>query len=289
MDEQEPGRMSNVVNVEQAAAWDGDEGEDWARDWERYDRAAAGYHRRLFEAAALGPSERVLDVGCGNGQVTRDAARAAPEGSAHGVDLSSRMIEVARRLATAEGLTNATFEQADAQVHPFDAAAYDVVLSRFGAMFFGNPVAAFTNLAAATRPGGRLAMVAWRAVADNEWLQCIFGALAAGRDLPAPPPGNPGPFGLADPDRTRATLTAAGFEAVELTAVDEQFWAGVDGDDAFGFLRTTGIARGMTQDLDDAQRARALDALHATMVDHDTGQGVLFGSGSWLITARRPG
>ncbi len=281
--------LSKVVNIEQAAAWDGDEGEDWARDWERYDRAVAGYHRRLLEAAAVGPSERVLDVGCGNGQVTRDAARAAPDGSARGVDLSSRMIEVARRLASAEGLTNVIFEQADAQAQPFDAAAYDVVLSRFGTMFFGDPVAAFTNLAAATRPGGRLVMVAWRGVADNEWLQCIFGALAAGRDLPVPRPGTPGPFGLADAELTGKVLTSAGFEAVELTAADEGFWAGADGDDAFGFFRGTGIVRGMTQGLDEDQRARALDALHATMVDHDTGEGVLFRSGSWLITARPPG
>jgi hypothetical protein len=156
-------------------------------------------------------------------------------------------------------------------------------------MFFGDPVAAFTNLAAASRPGGRLAMVAWRGPADNEWLQCIFGALAAGRDLPAPVPGTPGPFGLADPDRARTIMTSAGFESVEVTAVDEPFWIGADSDDASGFFRGTGIVRGMTNGLDDEQRARALDALHATMVDHDTGEGVLFGSGAWLITGRRPG
>lgn len=279
---------SAVVNVEMAAAWDGDEGDDWARDWERYDRAVLGYHRILLDTAAVGTADRVLDVGCGTGETTRDAARTAVDGSALGVDLSSRMIDRARELADKEGVANAYFEQADAQAHPFESEAYDVALSRFGTMFFADPVAAFANIGIAIRPGGRIVLIAWRGVGDNEWLQCVFGALAVGRDLPVPPVGAPGPFGQADPDQTRTTLTNAGFEAIELTPVDQPFWLGADGEDAFGFFKTTGIVRGMTQGLDDAQRARALDGLRATMVEHDTGDGVLFGSGAWLISAHRP-
>jgi len=279
---------NTIPNAEMAAAWDGDEGEEWARDWQRYDRAVRGYHDVLLDAAAVRPTDHVLDIGCGNGESTRQAARAAADGTAVGVDLSSRMIERARELASAEGLTNLRFEVADAQVRPFEAGVYDVALSRFGTMFFADPVAAFTNIGAALRPGGRLVMVAWRGVADNEWLRCVFNALAVGRDLPIPPPGAPGPFGLADPDRSRAALLAAGFEAVELTPVDEPFWLGVDGGDAYRFFRTTGIVRGMTHDLDDTQRAQALDALEATMAEHDTDDGVLFESGAWLIAARRP-
>jgi SAM-dependent methyltransferase len=277
-----------LANVQMAAAWDGDEGEDWARDWERYDRAVRLHHQALLDAAAVGTAERVLDVGCGNGQSTRDAARAAAQGSALGVDLSSRMIARARELALAEGLGNAHFEQADAQVHTFDTAAYDVAVSRFGGMFFADPVAAFTNIGTAIRPGGRLVMVAWRPLADNEWLQCFFAALALGRDLPAPPPGAPGPFGLADPLANEAALAGAGFEAIEHTPVDAPVWLGADAEDAFAYFRTTGIVRGMTKDLDDAQRAQALDGLRAAMVAHDSGDGVRFGSGAWLITARRP-
>lgn len=148
-----------IANVEMAAAWDGDEGEEWARDWERYDRAVLDHHGALFDAATIGDDERVLDIGCGNGQSTRDAARAAGNGSAIGVDLSSRMVERARELAKLEGVTNVTFERVDAQVHPFDAAAYDVVISRFGAMFFADPASAFANIGAGLRPGGRLVMV----------------------------------------------------------------------------------------------------------------------------------
>lgn len=279
---------SAVVNVEMAAAWDGDEGEDWARDWARYDRSVRGYNRLLLDRSEVGRGDRVLDVGCGNGESTRDAARAAVDGSVLGVDLSSRMVARARELAAADALANVGFECADAQVHPFGAAAYDVVLSRFGTMFFADPTAAFANIGAAMRPGARLVMVVWRSVDDNEWLQCVFAALAQSRELPVPPAGAPGPFGLAHPATTRATLDAAGFDAVELEPVDQPLWLGTDGDDAFGFFRGTGIVRGMTSDLDDAQRGRALDALRATMADHDTGDGVYFGSGAWLISGRRP-
>lgn len=281
--------VTEVANVEQAAAWDGDEGEDWARDWERYDRAVVGHQRRLHEAAAIAAGEQVLDVGCGNGESTRAAARATGHGAALGVDLSSRMLQRARELAVAEGLTNVRFEQADAQVHAFPDAAYDVVLSRFGAMFFTDAVAAFRNIGRATRPLGRLVMVAWRGLDDNEWLREILSALAVGRDMPGPQPGAPGPLGLADPDHTRSTLAAAGFNAIDFEAADEPFWAGADGEDAYAWMRATGVTRGMTQGLDDRDRARAFDALRATMVSHETRGGVIFGSGTWIISARRPG
>lgn len=277
-----------IANRDMAEAWDGDEGEEWARDWQRYDRAARGYHRRLLEAAAFSDGDRVLDVGCGNGESTRAAAKASGSGWAVGVDLSSQMLERARSLAALEQITNITFEQADAQVHPFEPDAFDLAISRFGAMFFAEPVAAFANIGAALRPGGRLVLVAWRGVEDNEWLRSIFAALAVGRDLPMPPAGAPGPFGLADPGLTTSRLQDAGYDDVELVPCDERFWLGADTDDAFGHFATTGIVRGMTQGLDDTDRATALDALKQTMAAHDTGQGVTFDSGAWLITATRP-
>ena len=276
-----------VVNVEMAAAWDGDEGDDWARDWRRYDRAVQAHHRVLLDACGIGRTDRVLDVGCGTGETARDAAWAAADGEVLGVDLSSRMIDRARQLARSDGLGHVHFERADAQVHPFEPASYDLALSRFGTMFFADQAAAFANIATAIRPGGRLVMIGWRRAADNEWLRCVLDAVALGRELPVHPPGAPGPFGLADPGLTGAALEAAGFEAVDFTPVDLPFWVGVDGEDAFGYFRETGIVRGMTQDLDDWQHGRALDALHATMVEHDTGDGVQFGSGAWLVTARK--
>jgi SAM-dependent methyltransferase len=113
-------------------------------------------------------TDRILDIGCRTGQTTRDAARAAVEGSALAVDLSSEMIALARRLAAAEGVANARFEQADVQIHPFAPAAFDVAIPRTGAMFFGDPVAAFRNIAGALRPSCRLALMAWQELARNE-------------------------------------------------------------------------------------------------------------------------
>lgn len=276
-----------IANTEMAAAWDGDEGAEWARDWPRYDRAVAGHHGRLMAAAAIGPADRVLDVGCGNGQTSRACARLASAGGVLGVDLSSSMLARARQLAGAEGLTNVNFERADAQVHPFVPAAFDVIVSRFGTMFFANPVAAFTNLARAIRPGGRITMVAWQGLAANEWLREIRASLAAGRSLPTPPAGLPGPFAQADPDQVHSVLSGAGLDDVALQSVEEPFWIGADTDDAFAFMSTGGLARGLLQDLDEPTRRRALDTLRATLERYAGPDGVVLGSAAWLISARR--
>lgn len=275
-----------IANTQMAAAWDGDEGSEWARDWTRYDRAVAGYQRRLMIAAAIGAGERVLDIGCGNGEASRAAAAAG--GSVLGVDLSSAMLDRARALAAADGLAAVRFEQADAQVHPFEPAAFDVAISRFGTMFFADAVTAFANVAGALRPGGRLVMVAWRGPDDNEWLREIRGALDAGRGLPAPPAGTPGPFAQADADDVHAVLSAAGLCEVELEPTEEPFWIGTEVEDAFTFMSTGGLARGMLQDLDDAGRRRALAALRATIAAHAGKDGVVFESAAWIISARRP-
>src|SRR6266508_3424163 len=139
----------------------------------------------------------------------------------------------------------------DAQVHPFERNAFDVVISNFGAMFFADPVAAFTNLAGAMRPGGRLGLLGWRQLSDNEWLMAIRAALIAGRDLPTTPPvGAPGPFGLADETHTRTVLGSAGLLDVVIERIDAPMRFGHDAKDAFEFLSTLGITRGLLQDLD---------------------------------------
>ena len=149
----------------------------WAENAERFDRAVASYHERFVAAAEIGRTERVLDIGCGTGQTTRDAARAAPDGTALGVDLSGPMIALARRLAGEQGVANATFEQTDAQVHPFPEQSFDVAISRTGTMFFGDQVAAFANIARAIRPGGRLSVLVWQGPEPNEWIRDLSKAL----------------------------------------------------------------------------------------------------------------
>jgi SAM-dependent methyltransferase len=272
-------------NKEQARAWDGDEGDYWTEHAPRFDRSVAHHHERLMAAAVLASGDHVLDVGCGTGQTSRDAARAVVDGSVLGIDLSARMTDLARRLAAEAGLDNVRFEQADAQVHEFPPAGFDALISRTGTMFFADADAAFTNLARALRPGGWLTMAVWQGPAGNEWIREITGALAGGRNLPAPPPGAPGPFALADPARVTDLLTGTGFAAVDVEGADAPMWFGEDAAAAHRFV--VGLLGWMLRDLDEHTRDRALDALHATLAAHETGDGVLFGSAVWIVRARR--
>ena len=278
---------ATIANAEMARAWDGDEGEDWARDWEYYDRSTRDYQAALDQAAAIESGHRVLDIGCGNGESTRIAARAADRGSALGIDLSTKMLERARALAAAEGISNANFVRGDAQVHPFESNVFDVAISRFGGMFFADRAAAMSNVARAIKHGGRIVMIGWQELGKNEWLQEIRAALSVGRDLPAPQAGAPGPFGSADADGMRDVLGSARFEDITIESLEVPVWLGKDGEDAFRFISNTGVVRGMLQDLDEPTSAAALNALRETMSAHDTEAGVAFGSAAWLIAATR--
>ncbi len=274
-----------IANVEMAAAWDGAEGDHWAAHADRYEATAPGYWQALLRTVPIRSDQTIVDIGCGTGRSTRDLARMVPSGSVLGVDLSAKMLDLARLRAEAEGLANATFEQVDAQVHPFPEAAFDLATSVFGAMFFGDPVAAFANIRRSLRPGGGLALLAWRDLLDNEWVAGIRLALSLGRTLPLPAVGAPGPFALADRDNTARVLRQAGFVDIRFDEVDEPIRLGDDPEDAFSFVSTFGITRGLTHDLDEEGRAAALEALHASLVAHDTGDGVLFRGSAWLVTA----
>ncbi len=274
------------TNLEQARAWDGDEGAFWAAHADHFDRAVAGYHAAFVEAADIATADRVLDIGCGTGQDTRYAARAADSGWGLGVDLSRRMIEYARNAAAREGLDNVDFERADAQVHPFTDEDFDVVISRTGAMFFGDPVAAFTNIGGALRPGGRMRLLVWQGIGANEWFRELSTALAAGRHLPMPPPSAPGPFSLADPDRVRTILGDSGFANIQLEPMTAGMWFGDGPDDAERFVLD--LLGWMLQGLDDEGRERAVQDLRATLAAHSGADGVVFGSATWMIRASRP-
>lgn len=272
------GTIEHVVdpsNGEQARAWDGNEGAYWAERAEAFDRSVAAYDRALLDAAAVRPGAEVLDVGCGTGHVTRAVGRSAAPGTATGIDLSGPMIEVARAAG------GAAYVQGDAQVHPFPAGAYDLVVSRTGAMFFGDPDAAFANLRRALRPGGRLVLLVWQTAERNEWIGAVSAALT-GRAL-SPPPGAPGPFSLGEPERVRSLLGGAGFAGITVTGVREPMDFGPDAGSAYGFL--TGLLGWMVAGLDSDRRAAALAALRRDIEAHATPAGVRYGSAAWLVTA----
>jgi SAM-dependent methyltransferase len=270
-------------NADMLGAWDGKEGAFFTAHAERVDRSLASSHRRFLEAARVQADERVLDVGCGTGETTRDCARAAGNGSALGVDLSSQMLALARDIATSEGLTNIEFRHADAQIHPFEPAGFDVVVSRLGSMFFGDPVAAFTNLRRALRPGGRLTLLTWQGMADNEWLSEFRGAMANGRDIPAPPSDAPSPFALSDPERVSAILDPAGFTDISFESLHEPMCFGSTTEDVFDFVSEQ--LGWMLEDLDESGRRRALDALRTSIAAHTEEGGVFYASATWIIQA----
>ncbi|MGY0497549.1 class I SAM-dependent methyltransferase [Nocardia sp. FBN12] len=248
-----------------------------------YDAELRLHTAHFFAAARVGAGDRVLDIGCGTGQTTREAARAAVDGSAVGVDISPVMLEKARRISEDEGPSNVGFELADAQVKPFPPTAFDLCISRFGVMFFADPAAAFTNIARALRSGGRLAWLVWQGHDRNEWATVFSDVLAASIATPGR-----GPFSLADPDATEPLLTAAGFTDINFAEIDEPVYYGPDSAAAYdNLLRLTGFTAYLAA-LEPAKADRARARLREVLADHETETGVYFDSRSWLISARRP-
>lgn len=283
MSDTDTGTPVDPSNVDQLRAWDGDEGAYWAAHAEHFDRSLAAYRQPFMDAAAIERDDRVLDIGCGTGQTTRDAAGAAAAGSALGVDLSSLMVEHAARRAAEEGLRNVQFLHADAQVHPFDTGVFDVAIGRTSAMFFGDPVAAFANIGRALRSGGRLVLLTWQGPEPNEWMREIAGALSAGRGPSLPPAGAQGPFALSEPGCVTERLDAAGYTEIEIAPAHELMWFGEDPDDAQRFI--VGLMGWMLEGLDQAARSRAVEALHRRLVAHQSSDGVCFESATWTIRA----
>lgn len=273
-------------NAGQPSAWDGPTGDFWADNADRFDRGVASYRDAFLRAAAIGPDDEVLDIGCGAGQSTRDAARRASRGHAHGIDLSRRLLDVARRRAVAEGLGNLTFTRADAQLHPYAPDSIDVAISRHGVMFFADPHAAFTNIAGALRPGGRLVLLVWQPVERQEFIHQVLAALTPGRDTPLPPAHGPSPVSLGDPDRVTTLLEGAGFTDVVLDGIEQPMSFGDDPDEALDYQ--SGQHAGLIAALDPDTRALALSRLRDDLAAHHIpGRGVLYGSAAWLVHARR--
>jgi SAM-dependent methyltransferase len=250
------------------------------------DAEIAPHNERFRAAAAIQPGERVLDIGCGTGQSTIEAARAAgPDGSVLGVDLSEPMLEFARERAAREGLGHVAFAAVDAQVHQFPAERFDVCISRFGTMFFTDPDTAFGTFAQALRPGGRLVLLVWRTVDHNPWSTEVQEALQPG----VPPSWQPGgnPFSLGDPAAVERLLTSAGFTDVAFEDVHEPISYGPDVPTALALLEGFAAVRQVLEGLDAAETDAAKQRLTELLAAHDTGKGVLFDAGAWVVTARR--
>jgi SAM-dependent methyltransferase len=233
----------------------------------------------------------VLDVGCGCGDTTLAAARRAARGRVLGVDISAPMLARARARAAEAGLANAEFLQADAQTHRFAPASVDVVVSRFGVMFFADPAAAFQNLRDALIPGGRLAFACWQSLPENPWM--LVPVMAAAQHVPLPPPpapGAPGPFAFAERPRVEAILSGAGFVDVDFRTFAPSITVGGEGglDDAVEFILQLGPLAAAFRE---AKRPDAMPAVTAAVREalgpYVTPRGVVMASKAWIVTGRR--
>src|SRR5262249_28732203 len=254
-----------------------------------YDAELQRHNIVLRQACGICRDDRVLDIGCGTGQTTREAARLAAAGHALGIDVSEAAIARAREAAEADGLGNVRFEQADAATHGFPAEHFDIGISRFGTMFFGEPIVAFRNIARAIRPGGRLVMMVWQECERNEWFVSIREALVAGESTPTVFPRTPDPFSLADPVVVQRTLGAAGFSEIDFTDVHEPVYYGKDVDAALKWVRGFSYTQTALRQLGPAAAEFAVERLRKMIAQHQNGFGAWFDSRAWIVTAKRHG
>ena len=276
----------SIVNTEMAAAWD-EEATGWIDHEDAYERRDVELWPLFLTGVQLSESDRVLDIGCGTGAGARSLARLVPQGSVIGIDLSARMLAHARETAARQGLDNVEYVDGDAQVFAFEPEHFDIAVSSFGAMFFADPIAAFANVRRSLRPEGRLALLTWRPLAENAWLIAIRQALAVGRELPTQPSGEPGPFGLAEPDHVRRVLQDAGFVNIALEPLDADLDLGADVAAAYTYVRAMGVTRGLTAELSDADRELAFATLRDMLEAHETRSGVRLACAAWRVTAER--
>jgi SAM-dependent methyltransferase len=280
------------ANAEQRTFWNEQAGPLWVAHQERLDRQIGPHGEVALARLAPKPGERVVDLGCGCGDSALALGRAVgPGGRVLGVDVSEPMLARARERAAAAGLANVEFRQADVQIAPLEPGGFDAAFSRFGVMFFADPVAAFANVRRALRPGGRLAFVCWRPVAENPWVRVPMAAAATLVALPPPPPeGTPGPFAFGDSGRVRRILAEAGYEAVEVEPADLPMHpGGGDPDEAASlFLDVGPLAFALREaGADEALRAKVHEAVRQAAAAHVREGRVELGSAIWLVRARR--
>jgi SAM-dependent methyltransferase len=277
-------------NADQDAYWNGEEASHWVAQLDRYDEMLQPFNHHLLPVAKVNRTDTTLDIGCGCGATTLEAAQLAPNGLVVGVDLSRPMIDFATDRARRTVVDNVRFNHGDVEVYPFNASAFDRAISRFGVMFFGDPVAAFSNIARSLRPSGTLTFVCWQEPLRNEWIAVPGAAVAA--HVPLPDVTNadaPGPFSLADPDRIRDVLGQSGFDHFEIASVEVPLRLGATVEDTVAFLATTGMGRAMLADVEAPTQTRALAAVSEALSPYESGDGVRLGSSAWLVTAgRRP-
>jgi len=278
----------NVVrqaNDEQAMLWNGVAGLAWVETQALLDRVLEPFEKLLSEAVAAKAPTRLLDVGCGTGATTLAAARRiGPHGRCVGIDISQPMIETARTRARSEN-ASAEFVCADAQTNPFDRASVDMIISRFGVMFFDDPVAAFANLRHAATDDAELRFFVYRSPAENPFM--LTAERAAAPLLPAMPPRDPdapGQFAFADPRRVERILADAGWTEVDVRPVDVACSFPL-GELVRWFTQLGPLGR-ILHEADERTRTRVVETVRAAFDPYVHGDEVRFDAACWQVVAR---
>jgi SAM-dependent methyltransferase len=270
---------------EQTARWNGPAGQAWVEAQAVLDDMFRPFEELLVEGVSAERGGRVLDVGCGTGSTTVAAARrVGAQGSCVGIDISDPMIAAARARAEREGAP-ARFVRADAQDHAFEPAAFDTIISRFGVMFFGDPVQAFTNLRRAATDDAEVRFVAWRSAAENPFMTTAERAAAPFLpDLPARRPDAPGQFGFADASRVRRILAQSGWTGIDIRPVDVV--CTLPESELVRYFTLFGPLGLILREADEQTRAQVIETVRAAFDVYVQGAEVRYTAACWLVTAR---
>ncbi len=276
-------KTTSELAAEQAAYWNGPGGQGWLSAYQRIERSLQGFTDALFAAVKARAGEQAIDIGCGTGGTTAELARAvAPSGHVLGVDISEALVNAARE----RRVDNATFVVGDAAAHPFKDAHYDLVFSRFGVMFFAEPVAAFANFRRALKPTGRLAFICWRPPQENPWATVSLRAAQPFLPpLPRPGPEDPGQFAFGDRARVERILKEAGFSHFAIEPVDRPVFVGATIPDIVESAGRFGPLARAFADADAAAIDKAKAAIAEALAPHLRIEGVILPGACWLVTA----
>ncbi|MFF8935585.1 class I SAM-dependent methyltransferase [Streptomyces paradoxus] len=273
---------SHRSDDEQAARWNGPAGNAWVDLQELLDEMFRPFEEMLVDAVAAEHAGSVLDVGCGTGGITRAVARRS--GHCVGVDISAPMIETARAQAEREGVP-ASFVQADAQEYAFEPGAFDAVVSRFGVMFFNDPVRAFSNLRSTVRDGAGLRCVVWRSPEENPFMTTAERAAAPFLpDLPARRPDQPGQFAFADPERVHRVLAESGWAGIDIQPVDVV--CALPEKDLVTYFTRLGPLGMILPGADEETRTRIVEAVRPAFDAFVQGTQVRYTAACWMVSAR---
>jgi len=276
------------ANIEQAEFWS-QLAPTWLELEDELEKVGGLPGQLAMDRLNLLAGQRVVDLGCGAGRTTLElASRVGRDGEVVGVDIAAEMLARGRERTARLGIGNIEFLHADVQTHDLGEGRFDAAYSRFGVMFFTDPAAAFANIRRALRPGGVLSFVCWQSVLDNEWMLIPGAAVATvtGSLPPMPGPEEPGPMSLADPDRLRAVLDAAGFDSVAIAPHADQV---VINEDRIPEVALTsiqvGVLRQALRDVDEQTRQRALVAIEEALRARLQNGEVRASRGVLLVTA----